>query len=131
MKDLSLNSSWPMFAIYASPRYAERRLLWDNLSKVAELHTLPWIITGDFNEMIPREDKFGGRLVSISKTINFHECLNTCGMINLGLSSPRYTWTNRQPLPHLTQERIETKSLCKAPRNISFRPQSCSSFFKA
>ena len=56
---------------------------------------------------ICREDKFGGRLVSISKAIKFQECLNNCGMIDLGFSAPRYTWTNWQPLSHLIQERID------------------------
>ncbi|KAK9983648.1 hypothetical protein SO802_033173 [Lithocarpus litseifolius] len=107
VKDLSLNSSWLMSAVYASPRYVERRLLWDNLSKVAKLHTLPWIIAGDFNEVLLGEENFGGRLVSISRAVNFQECLNTYGMIDLGFSGPWYTWTNQQPLPHLVQERID------------------------
>lgn len=29
------SQSWLFFAIYASPRYAERQLLWDNLSSIA------------------------------------------------------------------------------------------------
>ena len=32
---------WLLSAIYTSPRLAERRLLWDNLSTVARLHNLP------------------------------------------------------------------------------------------
>ena len=32
VKDFSTNSSLLLSTIYASPRYAERRLLWDNLS---------------------------------------------------------------------------------------------------
>ncbi|XP_030958322.1 uncharacterized protein LOC115980181 [Quercus lobata] len=107
VKDLSSNSSWLLSTVYASPRYAERRLLWDNLSRVAELHTLPWIIAGDFNKILLGEDKLGGRPINISKAVNFQECLNICGMIDLGFSGPRYTWTDRQPLPHLVQERID------------------------
>ena len=41
VKDLSSNNSWLLSAIYASPRHIERHLLWDNLSMVAELHSLP------------------------------------------------------------------------------------------
>ena len=41
------NSSWLISTIYASPRSAERRILWNNLNKVAELHELPWVIVGD------------------------------------------------------------------------------------
>ena len=41
VRDISSNSSWLMSAIYASPRFMERLLLWENFSKVAELHNLP------------------------------------------------------------------------------------------
>lgn len=107
VRDLSSNSSWLMSAIYASPRYAERRLLWENLSQVAELHTLPWIIAGDFNEVLTGEDKFGGLPINISRAIKFQECLNSCRLFDLGFSGPRFTWSNRQPLSHLIQERID------------------------
>lgn len=30
-----------LFAIYASPRLVEQRLLWENLETVASLHSLP------------------------------------------------------------------------------------------
>ena len=92
--DLSSNNWWLLSAIYTSPRYAKRRLLWDNLTKVVELHTLPWIIARDFNEVLVGEDKFGGRPVNISRVVNFQECLNICGMIDLGFSRLCYTWTN-------------------------------------
>lgn len=39
--------SWFLSAVYASPRLAERKLLWSNLKTVASKHKLPWIITGD------------------------------------------------------------------------------------
>lgn len=41
IKVLSSNLSWLFSAIYASPRSEERCILWNNLSKVAELHNKP------------------------------------------------------------------------------------------
>ena len=52
--------SWLLSTMYGSPRFAERRLLWDNLKSVAGLHSMPWVIAGDFNEVLIGEDKFGG-----------------------------------------------------------------------
>ena len=54
------NTSWLLSAVYASPRNAERKILWKNLMNVAELHNMPWVIAGDFNEPLLSEDKFGG-----------------------------------------------------------------------
>ena len=55
----SSNISWLLSAIYASPRLAERRILWDNLKTVAHLHNLPWLMIRDFNEVLCDDDKFG------------------------------------------------------------------------
>ena len=71
VKDFSTNSSWLLSAIYASPRYAERQLLWDNFSMVPGLHSLPWVIAGDFNEMLSGDEKFGGNPISISRALKF------------------------------------------------------------
>lgn len=63
------NSPWLLSAIYASPRLSKRRLLWDNLETVTGLHSLPWVIAGDFNKFLMNGDKFGGNAVSISKAL--------------------------------------------------------------
>ncbi|XP_075669797.1 uncharacterized protein LOC142639522 [Castanea sativa] len=60
VKVLPSNFSWIFTAMYASPRIVERQVLWENLSKVADLHSKPWIIAGDFNEPLVGEDKFEG-----------------------------------------------------------------------
>ena len=88
------SSYWMFSAVYASPRSAERRILWDNLSNVAELHNLPWVIARDFNEPLSGDDKFGGRVVNSSRSLLFKECLDKCNMVDLGFSGPRFTWTN-------------------------------------
>lgn len=107
VKVLSSNISWHFSAIYASPRYAERNLLWKNLSTVAASHSLPWILAGDFNEVLTREDKLGGRAVNIHRALKFKECLDKCRMINLGFFGPKYTESNKRPLTQLIQERID------------------------
>lgn len=43
--------------VYASSRLAERSLLWDNLKVVSNLHSFPWVMVGDFNEVLMGEDK--------------------------------------------------------------------------
>ncbi|KAL4610263.1 hypothetical protein ACB092_08G038700 [Castanea dentata] len=98
---------WLLSAICASPRFAERQLLWDNLAKVAGLHSLPWVIAGDFNEILTNGDKFGGNPVSVSRALRFQECLNSCRMIDISFNGPRYTWSNYRPLSQLIQGRID------------------------
>ena len=79
------------FAIYASPRYAERQCLWDNLSSIANLHSLPWAIAGDFNEILMSDDKFGGRIVNINRALRFQDCLDNCKMLDIEFTGPHFT----------------------------------------
>ena len=83
------NLSWIFSAIYTSPRSEERCILWNNLAKVTELHNKPWIMVGDFNDPLLQEDKFGGRGVSVSRSLAFKDCLDICSMVDMGFSGPR------------------------------------------
>ena len=82
---------WLLSAIYGSPRFEERCLLWENLNSVAKLHAIPCVITGDFNKVLMGDDKFGGRPVNLGRALWFQECLDNCNMIDIGFSGPRYT----------------------------------------
>lgn len=37
--------------------------------KVADLHDMPWVMARDFNELLIKDDKFGGRGVSVSRSL--------------------------------------------------------------
>ena len=107
VKVRSSNLSWFFTAIYASPRLRERHLLWNNLSIVANTHNLPWLMAGDFNELLSTNDKLGGRPLIPSRVSAFKECLDFCNMADLGFQGPRFTWTNKNDLSSLIQERLD------------------------
>ena len=101
------NFSWMFTVIYANPRAAEINILWNNLIKVAEMHNMPWVLTGDFNKPLMEDDKFGGRAVNVSRSLLFKECLDKCSMIDIGFSGSQFTWTNKRNLQALIEERID------------------------
>ena len=70
-------------------RLAERRILWENLKTVAHLHNLPWLMIGDFNEVLSDDDKFGGNHVNLNKALEFKDCLDECNMVDLGFVGPK------------------------------------------
>ncbi|XP_075665226.1 uncharacterized protein LOC142634861 [Castanea sativa] len=93
--------------MYASPRFHERCILWNNLKNVSNLHDKPWIIAGDFNEVLAEGDKFGGRCISFNRSLIFEECIDHSNMIDMGFVGPHFTWTNRRNITDLVQERID------------------------
>ena len=68
---------------------------------------MAWVIAGDFNEPLLDDDKYGGRAISINRSLQFKECLDKCNMMDLGFTGPRFTWTNGRELSVLIQERID------------------------
>ena len=107
VKVISSNSNGLFFEIYASTPYREGCLLWNNLSNVAQYHNLPRIIGGDFNELLSSDDKFGGRPIILSRALLFKECLYIYNRTDLGFQGPRFTWTNKQDITSLIQERLD------------------------
>ena len=99
--------TWLISCIYASPHLAERKIFWANLSQVALLHNLPWLLLGDFNEILCGNDKLRGRQINLNGALNFKSCLDDCNFLDLGFSGPKFTWSNRRQISDLILERID------------------------
>lgn len=85
---------WLFTGVYASPNAVKRGKMWDYLSFVAASHNMPWLIAGDFNELLTADEKFGGVLECKSK--GFKNWVDDNEMIDLGYSGPKFTWNNKR-----------------------------------
>ncbi|KAL7210976.1 hypothetical protein ACSBR2_013959 [Camellia fascicularis] len=91
---LSSPTSWLFSAIYASPCFNTRKILWENLKIFADVHNLPWLLMGDFNEVLTSTEKFGGQPINHRRALLFKDCLDHYRLIDMGISGPRFTWNN-------------------------------------
>ncbi|XP_018467689.2 uncharacterized protein LOC108839423 [Raphanus sativus] len=84
--------------IYASNCRKERRLLWSELEATScspQLCGLPWIVLGDFNEIIsPAEHSRADLSTSTRGMRDFSECLQRCLLSDLHYSGISFTWSN-------------------------------------
>ena len=94
----SQSLSWIISAIYASPRFAERCLLWENLKLIASLQDLPWALMGDFNEVLSEEEKARGNPICQRRVRAILNYMNECQILDLGFCGPKFTWTNKRDL---------------------------------
>ena len=74
---------------------------------VSLLQDLPWVVMGDFNDVINGSKKLGGNLVILCRTTACRDYMNFCNMIDLGYSRAIFTWTNRRDVNALIQQRID------------------------
>lgn len=83
-------ASWICSSVYASPNYAVRCMLWDYLSSLCSNIQLPWIMIGDFNDVIVPLEQHGGNFSYIRVDI-FSNMLNNYGMLDLEFFGTKFT----------------------------------------
>ncbi|XP_060190835.1 uncharacterized protein LOC132620152 [Lycium barbarum] len=90
---------WKIFYIsivYAKSRSTGREDLWRYMRIFASTIDQPWSVSGDFNCILNEEEKYGGRPYSLNKSIPFIDCLNDCGLSDMGFTGNAFTWCNER-----------------------------------
>lgn len=53
--------------VYGFNSQEQRRSLWDNLVNIGQNTTLPWLLAGDFNDVLYPEDRLLGNPIAYSE----------------------------------------------------------------
>lgn len=91
VKVSSPSLSFLITVVYASPNFHKRQLFWDYLQNLATLVDLPWVLMGDFNDMLSEDEKLDGLPLNQNRLNAFGNCLDNCGLMDLGFHWPRFT----------------------------------------
>ena len=70
-----------------------------------------WLITGDFNVLIYKDDKFMGRLVGNSFVVVFDKFVNKIGDIDINFQGPQFTCINNRANVENIKEHLD-KVIC-------------------
>lgn len=62
---------------------------------IAATHSLPWIVVGDFKEIITSHEKFSATPANQSRMASFNACINDSNLMNLGFHGTRFTWISK------------------------------------
>jgi hypothetical protein len=115
------NGDWWFFTpIYASPLEARRNALWNELKNLARSIFEPWLLAGDFNDIVSPDEKRGGASASRRKCAIFRDRIDACNLLDLGATGPKFTW--RGPIFHGGQriyERLD-RALCNDQWRLKF-----------
>ncbi|KAL4602601.1 hypothetical protein ACB092_10G064700 [Castanea dentata] len=68
---------------------------------------MPWIIFGDFNEIVHPSKKSGGQERDVKQMEGFRNCLGQCGLVAMGSVGQRFTWCNGQSGDQRTKLRLD------------------------
>ncbi|KAM0880448.1 hypothetical protein ACQ4PT_033570 [Festuca glaucescens] len=83
---------WRFTGFYGEPSWENRDNSWDFIRQLNIEFDLPWLIMGDFNEVLYAHEKEGGNTRPLGMMQKFRECLSDCGLEDLGYIGDIFTW---------------------------------------
>lgn len=83
---------WRAMGFYGDPDASKRHISWELLETLKKQSMLPWVVFGDFNEIVHSDEKLGWLDRDAEQMRSFRECLGRCGLHNLGFVGQRFTW---------------------------------------
>jgi hypothetical protein len=88
----SLDKVWRLTGIYGEPRWEDKYKTWDKLRELNGQHNLPWVVLGDFNEILFSHEKEGGNPRPHGYMQAFRDALSDCELEDLGYLGDPFTW---------------------------------------
>jgi hypothetical protein len=87
---------WRFTGIYGHPKVGDRHLTWSLLKLLCHKSTLPWLLGGDFNEILCSHEKVGGLPRSSRQMDDFKEVVDFCAIKSLQAEGPKFTWSGNR-----------------------------------
>ncbi|KAK4384685.1 hypothetical protein Sango_3036100 [Sesamum angolense] len=81
--------------VYAKCYRNSRRLLWDELTCISNLHA-PWLVGGDFNVILHPNENQGGDMRRMGPSDDFNDMMIDTRLMDAGFEGDPYTWTNKR-----------------------------------
>ncbi|KAG8480478.1 hypothetical protein CXB51_024631 [Gossypium anomalum] len=82
--DVECDTTWRLMGFHGNLEEKNRRESWDLLRRLGQDQRIPWVVLGDFNEIVSSFEKKGGRLRADRQMFEFYMALEDCGLNDLG-----------------------------------------------
>eukprot|EP00258_Populus_trichocarpa_P027694 XP_024443713.1 uncharacterized protein LOC112324533 [Populus trichocarpa] len=90
--DKGSSEAWLFTVVYANPNAILKKQCFEEVANLARNVRLPWMVIGDFNEILMATEKSGGVGVDNRRIHRFAKWVQECKLIDLGSKGPKYTW---------------------------------------
>ena len=96
-----------MSCFYGFADRQRRTESWEILRDLAGRSILPWVILGDFNELLAHNEKRGRHAHPFTLISNFRKAITDCGLKDLGFVGHPFTWEKWCGTNRWVEERLD------------------------
>lgn len=112
--------------VYAHNTLVQRRLLWADLENFSGQFSAPWIVLGDFNNVLKYNERCNGRDVTPYEIRDFEDCCNALGLSDMQSAGCFFTWSNNRVLCKLDRALVNNQWLMLGTHSLAnFLPAGC------
>lgn len=87
---------WRLTDIYGWSKSGQKYHTWDMINSLESDYSLPWVLGGDFNEVLLASKKRGENACDFNSFSAFRDCLDSTGLKEIDASGHPFTWNNRR-----------------------------------
>lgn len=110
---------WHFTGFHGSPVEQQRKESWNLIKRLHEGNFLPWIMMGDFYELIFSFEKKGGKVREERQMAAFRETLEECDLNDIRFTGQWFTWERGNLANNNIRERLD-RSLANADWRTRF-----------
>ena len=114
---------WRITGFYGYSEERHKHKSWTLLHRLHSRLPMPWLCTGDYNEILSFDKKQGQVEKAFLSMLAFWNALAHCGLLDLGFQGSKFTWNNGRLGVEFVQERID-RACANGEWNDLF-PRSC------
>ncbi|XP_058734312.1 uncharacterized protein LOC131606042 [Vicia villosa] len=81
--------------VYAFNQLEKRKILWNTIENLGTNLRTPWIVMGDFNNVINSQGRIGGTLITTTEYRDLTEMMHRAGLFEAKTRGSHYTWSNK------------------------------------
>ncbi|KAA3454812.1 reverse transcriptase [Gossypium australe] len=107
IKEDDMVGEWRFTGIYGSAYLKEKHTVWNLLRSLAHENSYPWLVEGDFNEILYSFEKSGRTQRDMRRMDAFREALDDYQLMDIGYSGVWFTWERGSLM-----EKLERLQLC-------------------
>ncbi|CAH9089342.1 unnamed protein product [Cuscuta epithymum] len=99
--------SWRLTGFYGFPETVRRREAWRMMEGLAEGNDGPWMMIGDFNDIMFDSEKKGNIPQPLWRLRGFRGAVNSCGLRDFPFSGYQWTWDNGKDNNYRLEQKLD------------------------